>query len=130
MATKFTKAPAYYLLNRMKDLRTLILIQCNNLPFIRALNPDLNPSKVILCPNLEELILYVEGGSFDLPELMSTTKERALGGTKLPSIIIIGLGELVPGREVFRLKEHVSRVDYRFREEHPSWDNISEDWDD
>ena len=127
MATKFTSSPAYHILHRMKDLRALILIECTNPPFILALNPDLNPSKDILCPHLEELILYIEtGGSIDLPELMSMAKERALGGTKLPSIMIIGLGELVPGREVFKLKEHVSRVDYRFREEPPNWESISE----
>jgi len=131
MAIEFIKSPSYCILHRMEDLRTLTLTQCNNLPFILALNPDLNPSKLILCPNLEELVLYVKKQSdFNLPELMSMAEGRALGGRKLQSITIVGLGDLVPGKEVFKLKEHVGHVDYKFREEPPKWDSIYEDGDD
>ena len=129
--TKFTSSPAYQLLYRMKDLHTLTLTRSSNVPFILALNPDLNPTKSILCPNLKELVLYIERrNAFNLPELMSMAEERALRHTKLSSITIVGLGELLPGKEVFKLKEYVSHVDYKFREKPPSWDSISENGDD
>jgi len=127
VTTEFTKSPAYQFLHRTKDLRSLTLTRSSNIPFIIALNPDLNPSKLTLCPNLKELILYVERrNAFNLPELMSMAEERALRDSKLSSITIVGLGELVPGKEVFKLKEYVSHVDYKFKEEPPSWDSISE----
>jgi hypothetical protein len=98
--------------------------QCNNLPFILTLNPDENPANRLLCPKLEELVLYVEARSaFNIPDLMHMAKERALKGAKLPSITIVGLGELVPGKEVFKLREHVARVEYRVGEVPPKWDD-------
>jgi hypothetical protein len=116
----------YHILRDMKDLRTLTLTQCNNLPFILALDPEQNHSKRHLCPKLEELVLYVESqNAFNIPELIRMAKERASRGVKLSSITIIGLGELVSGKEVFKLREHVARVDYRVEEEPPEWDDIA-----
>ena len=57
--TEISKSPPYHILLRMKNLHILTLSRCNNLPFIFALNPGRNLSKVILCPNLEELVLYL-----------------------------------------------------------------------
>jgi hypothetical protein len=68
----------------MNDLRALTLTQCHNLPFILTLNPRNNPSNLVICPKLEELVLYAE--------------ERTSRGTKLPSITIVDFGELVLGR--------------------------------
>ena len=122
------KKPPHYVLSRMEDLRTLTLTRCNNLPFILALNQDQNPPKRVLCPKVEELILYVEElASFNIKELMSMAKERALAGEKLSSITIIGLGELMPGKEVYKLKEYVAHVDYRVGEKPPQWDSSSGD---
>ena len=119
-------APHFTLL-RMEDLRALTLTQSNNLPFIAALNPDQNPSKRALCPKLEELVLYVKGlESFNIKELMSMAKGRASAGVKLWSITIISLGELMPGDTVFRLKEYVTRVNYRVEQKPPSWDGVPE----
>ena len=117
------KSPPYYILNRMGDLRTLTLIQCNNLPFILALDPWRNPSGHVLCPKLEELVIYVKTrGLFNITELMHMARERASRNVKLSLITIIGLGELIPGKEVFKLREHVARVEYRVEEESPRWD--------
>ena len=116
----------YLVLLHMNALHTLTLVQCNNLPFILALDPDQNPSKHILCLGLEEINLYIEDlESFNIPELMAMVKARASRGTKLSSITIVGLGELLPGREVFKLKEYVTRVDYRFEESPPKWYSTS-----
>jgi hypothetical protein len=112
----------------MTDLRTLTLIRCNNRSFIIALNPAHNPSRLAPCPNLEELVLYVEErNAFSIPDLMSMAKERASEGAKLRSIVIVGLGELLPGRKVFKLREHVAHVEYRFEEKPPGWDSIPGD---
>ena len=136
VVTKFKTSPAggvedsppYLALLRMEALRTLTLIQCNNLPFILALNPDQNPSNDIPCPELEEIVLYVEDReSFNISELVTMTEERALRGMKLPSITIVGLGELLPGREVFELREYVTKVDYKAGKNPPEWDAIPKD---
>ena len=130
-AVVIEKSSPYHILLRMKDLRTLTLTQSNNLPFILALNPDKNPSENTLCPTLEEIVLYVEElESFNIKELMSMAKARASRGTRLSSITIVGLGALLPGEKVFKLKEHVTRVDYRVREKPLKWDSIAKDGDD
>ena len=107
----------YHILSHMKDLRTLTLTRCNNLSFILTLNPDQNPLKCALCPKLEELVLYVKGlESFNIKELMSMAQERASAGMKLASLTVVGLGELLPGREVFKLREYIPHVDYKVGE--------------
>ena len=122
------KSPPYQVLLRMNDLHTLTLIQCYNSPFISALNPGRTPSRTILCPGLKELILYVEGkDEFNISWLMDMAKERALRGAKLRSVTIVGMGELLPRREVFQLKEHVEHVEYRVEENPPNWDSIPDD---
>ena len=120
---KIDESAPYHILLHMDDLYTLTLNQCNNLPFIFALNPVQNPSKHTLCPKLREITIYVKDlKSFNITELMSMAKERASAGTKLSSITIVGLGELVPGENVFKLKEYVRRVYYRVEEKPPGWD--------
>ncbi|KAF9643011.1 hypothetical protein BDM02DRAFT_1761205 [Thelephora ganbajun] len=125
--TAANKSP-HCILHRMKDLLTLILTQCCNLPFILALNPDHHPLKDVPCPNSEELVLYIETqDEFNIPELMSMAKERALKGAKLRSITIVGLDEFVPGKVVFKLRKHVAHVEYRFEENPPKWNSIPND---
>ncbi|KAF9643331.1 hypothetical protein BDM02DRAFT_3191807 [Thelephora ganbajun] len=114
-------SPPHYILDGMNDLRTLRLVQCNNLPFILALNPNQNPSKLAVCPKLEDLILYVDEDSFNIEELTSMAEERALQDAKLSSITIIGLG-FVPGG-ILGLREHVARVEYGAEDELPQWDS-------
>jgi len=124
------KSAPHNALLRMQDPRTLTLTQCNNLPFILALSPIQNPLQRALCPKLEELILYVkERGSFNIKELMSMAKARASVGKKLPLITIVGVGQLVPEMEVFKLrvKEYVAHVNYRVMEEQPKWGSTSGD---
>ena len=125
------KSAPYHILSCMKDLHTLTLTHCNNLPFILALNPGQNSLKYAPCPKLEELVLYVEGPeSFNVEDLMSMAKERASGGVKLSSIMFVGLGELLPGKEVFKLKKYITHVDYRVGEKPPRWDDVPGDEDD
>ena len=119
------KCPVFQTLSSTRNLRTLILTKCHNLPFILALNPEKNPSRLVLCPNLEELILYIKSqDNFHTKHLVSMAKKRASIDAKLSSITIVGLGELVPGKEVFRLREHVNHVHYRVDDEPPDWNYL------
>ena len=116
------------MLSSMNNLRTLLLVECHNLPFILALNPKKNDSKLVLCPGLEELMLYVkERDQFRIKPLISMAKERASRDAKLSSITIVGMDELVPGMEVFKLREHVGHMEYRVDDALPDWDTIPGD---
>ena len=120
---RITHSTLYRTLHRMEDLRTLMLIRCENLPFIRTLNPDNNPSKVALCPRLEEIIFYI--GCRDLlhvDELINMAEERASRGAKLSAIKIFNtdLAEEV----LYPLREHVSHVEHESYDKPPDWDTI------
>ena len=118
------KCPVFRTLFSMDSLRTLVLNKCHNLPFILALNPEGNSSKLLLCPNLEKLVLYVESrDQFHIDHLISMAKKRTLKDRKLSSVTIVGLGELVLGKEVFRLREHITCVEYRVDDAQPDWDD-------
>jgi hypothetical protein len=106
-------------LNVMPDLRTLSLYYYSDLPFIVALNPDKNPSKLTLCPKLEKLVLGVEEewGRFDFKELIDMAKERALRDVRLPSIMLIcedreDLRSMVSEEELSELGRYVTHVGY------------------
>ena len=120
---QITKSTLYRTLRRMEDLRTLILIRCEDLPFIHTLNPDNNPSKVVLCPRLEEIIFYI--GIRDLlhvDELMNMAEERASRGAKLSTIKIFGTD--LEEEVLYLLREHVSHVDHESYDEPPDWDTL------
>jgi hypothetical protein len=56
-------------------------------------------------------MIYVEPrDTFNVPGLINMVKERASNGARLLSITVIGLGELVPGKEAFKLREYVERA--------------------
>ena len=118
------ECPIFKTLSSTHDLRTLTLIDCNYLPFVLALDPEQNPSNLALCPNLEELVLYIPSRHYFRAEcLISMEKNRASRGVKLLSITIVGLGELAP-REVLKLREHIAHVEYRVEAARPAWDSV------
>ena len=115
----------YKTLCSMKNLRTLTLSRSKNLIFILALNPDQNPSKTVLCPKLEEIILYIDHPfDFHLNELLSMTEERASRGAKLSAITIVNTEAFAPTKTVFQLRKNVSRVEYKFVDAPPEWDTL------
>ena len=125
--TEPARSAPFKLLARTMSLRTITLTQCNNLPFILALDPGQNPSEQLLCPNLEKLVLYVgEQDCFNITELINMAKGRALKGARLRVMTIVSLGEFVPGKEAFKLRAYVAHVEYRFEEKPPKWDDISD----
>lgn len=119
------KSPIFQVLLPMNDLRVLTLTECNNLSFIRALNPEKNRLGTVACPNLVELILYInELNRFNASELEEMALARAEQYTKRPSLTIISLGEMLPKGEVFALREFFPRVDYKLDVESPEWDAL------
>jgi len=122
----------YQTLDSMEDLRTLALVRCINLPFIHTLNPQKNSSKTVLCPKLEEIILYIKRlGQFRTDELLNMAKERASMGAKLSVISIINLDDAttsISPMELSQLREHVSRVEYKFGDAMPTWGTLPVTW--
>jgi hypothetical protein len=126
--TEVEECPIFQTLSPTDNLQTLILIDCKNLPFILALDPEQNPSNLVLCPNMEELVFHVEGlDLLPLKNLFNMAKNRALGGARLSSITLVNMGsdddeERV---EVLKLREHVTHVQYRLGDSSPpDWDHV------
>ena len=129
-STKTEKSPIYLTLLLVKNLHTLTLTHCLNLPFILALNPEQNSSGTLVCPKLEDLVLYIMNGAwFCIKELLAMVKERASSGAKLSTITIIGSQEFVSAKEVLKLRDYVSRVEYRLDDVVPGWDDVPTDAD-
>ena len=111
------------LLPLTNDLRALTLIRVDYLRFVRALNPKNSETRTVLCPQLEELVLYFERRDLaDAKELVEMASERAKKGSKLSSITIVSLGGYYRRKEVSSLKKYASRVEYRSEDSPPDWD--------
>ena len=122
---KSTECPVFRALSSAPNLRALTLTKCNGSPFIHALNPQTDPHELVLCPKLEELILYTKiphFGDFRTEDIIDMTRSRDLKGAKLLSIIIVGLNEFELGEEALKLREHVTHVEYRLNGKAPAWD--------
>ena len=120
------ECPIFQTFSFTNHLRTLSLTNCDNLPFTRALDPEQNPSNLVLCLNMKELVLYVQRWYLlDLEHLIKMAKNRALRGAKLSSITIVGPSHLAPETEVSKLQEYITHVEYRTDGfEPPAWDEI------
>jgi len=83
-------------------------------------------SRIPICPKLEQLTLYIKHlDQYRINELLSMAKERASRGAKLSAISIIDLDNaFVSAKEMDQLREHVSRVEYRFDSVMPAWDSL------
>jgi hypothetical protein len=115
--------PIFQTLSSTTSLRTLILIDCENLPFILALDPEHNQPNLVLCPNMEELIFYFNyWHKIPVEDILSMVKNRASSGAKLLSITLVSYREKM--EEVPELAEHVTYVEYRVRRGTPAWDGV------
>jgi hypothetical protein len=103
----------YQALLPMKDLRTLTISQCKNLPyFIHTLDPDMNSSNVVVCPKLEKLILRIgKKMVFDVESVIGMAAARAWWGAKLKSVRILSRRKLVP-KSMSELRKHVLHLEY------------------
>lgn len=120
------ECPVFQTLSTVNDLRTLILTNCDGLPFILALDPEQNPSDLVLCVTLEELVIYTESWSLSKVELLiKMAKNRASRGSKLSSFTFVDLCGLDLREEVLKLREHAMHVEYRVDGAPPAWDDIT-----
>ena len=125
------RPPPHQTLPLMKALHTLILIDCYNAPFVSALNPNRISSGALVCPKLEELVLYIKRKEwFCISELLGMVEERSSRGAALSTITIFSSQEFVPAKEVLKLRDHVSCVEYRLDDVVPGWDELSNDVED
>jgi hypothetical protein len=125
LAYSKTEKSAYQTL-LMSNLRTLTLSDCDDPSFIFALNPDHNTANTVVCPELEELVLYVRDQQQEscIDELLAMVEVRASRGAKLLVVVIVSPQELIPAEKVFGLKSYVSRVEYRLDNVAPRWDAL------
>lgn len=122
LGKRVEKSPIFQTLLLMNGIHTLTLIKCNNLSFIRALNPENNDAGTVACPNLEELVLYIKRLDWlHASELKEMASARSGRHAKLPSITIIGLGKVLPEEEVSALRAHFPCVKYEADVESPEW---------
>lgn len=102
------------------------MIDCNNLPFILASDPEQNPSDLVPSPNMEELILYARYRSlFNGGHLIEMVKNRALRGVKPLSVTLVHLGDRRQKDEVFEFRRYGTHVEYRVFGTAPAWDDVS-----
>ena len=125
--TKSAKCSIFRTLSSTDNLRTLTLIRCNNLPFILALDPEQHPSGFVLCPGMEELVVYIYSWpSPPLKPLIDMAKNRASRGVRLSLIAILSPNDHSYGAVASKLRYHATRVEYRVDSvQEPSWGNIS-----
>ena len=122
---KAEECPIFQTLSSMNDLRTLVMIDCNNRPFTCALDPQKNPSSLILCSKMEELVLYIKiWDVFDIRFLIKMAKNRASRGAKLSLIRFVDRRGRGLREEALKLGEHVTHVEYRVDDTLPAWDDI------
>ena len=95
-----------------------MLVECKYLPFIDILDPGKNPSKIVLCPKSEEIIVYVNYlDKSRINGLLNLAEGLASRGAKLSAITIVNTDKLhAPTNQVFQLRKHVSRVEYKFND--------------
>ena len=123
---KIDKSPIFQALSSANNLRTLVLICCQTPSFVLALDPKENRSNLVLCSNLERLVIYFKAWFLaDADLLKRMTKNRTSRGAKLSLINLVDLRARCARkeREMVALEEHVARVEYGvFRA--PTWDKV------
>ena len=119
------ECPIFQALSSLNNLRTLVVINCNNRPFTCALDPGQNPSNLPLCSKMEELVFYIKFWyPIDIQLLIRMAKNRASRGAKLPSITFVDRSGCGLREEALKLREHVTHVEYRVDGTPPAWDDF------
>lgn len=96
---------------RMSNLHTLTIFASHNLSsFLRILDPDRNPSNVLVCPKLENLISYIHRES-NAQTMINMAAARMSRGSRLKSVRIISKVKLAP-KMVLELRKHVFHLEY------------------
>jgi hypothetical protein len=123
--TKVKDCPTFRTLSSANNLRTLVLISCDIQRFTRALDPEQNPSNLVLCPDMEELVIYLRFSFLlDFDRLISMAKSRASGGAMLSSVTFVDVNFIGEIHDLSRLREHVTHVKWiqKCPSSQPTWD--------
>jgi hypothetical protein len=119
--------PPHRALLPMKHLRTITLRHCGDSHvFIHALHPNMSSSGVVVCPELEELVIVRDGGVLDTSSVIGIVAARASKEAKLKSIRITG-GKPVWTNVLERLERHVSHVECQHNPEFGGANDGSDD---
>ena len=97
----------------MKHLRTLTLSQCAAPHlFTRALDPRMSSLGVVVCPELEELVLVLRrnGETLDIKDVTDMAAGRASRGAKLKSVRIVSQGKFTK-IDMLELEKHVLHME-------------------
>ena len=101
----------YQALFPMEALRTLTFSQVGSPhTFIAPLDPTRGSSGVLVCPKLEELVLRIDGQTFDIIYVIIMAAARASRGAKLKSVRIASQNGFSRA-DVLELKKHVLHVE-------------------
>lgn len=120
----------FQMLSYVNNLRTIVLVSCKNASLISALDPRGNSSNLVLCSNLERIIVYFSSWSTAyVKSLLATAKNRASTGAKLSSIAFIDLRGLEARKEdeISTFKDHATRVEYGVLCAAPAWDEVPDE---
>lgn len=108
-----SEAPYFLALQSMKNLLSLILVDCSTPLFIEVLQIT---EPEIICPSLRKLTIYLSPeGSFGvtgLGRLLSMRKER---GVPLDTLILVAKNEdkRIPDNVLGKLRRYVDEVEFR-----------------
>jgi hypothetical protein len=112
-AASSSSDPLYRVLIPMKHLRAITISQCTSPDiFIHALDPSMSTSGVVICPELEELVLVLRrhGETLDIKDVIEMAAARASKGAKLKSIRIVGHDESTQ-IDASKLRKHTLHVE-------------------
>jgi hypothetical protein len=126
--------PISQTLSSADNIRTLVLYleDCDSYVYIRALDPEQNPSNVVPCPNMEELVFYLRYTfMLNVNHLVSLAKNRASRGARISSVTIVDVKDSGEEPNLSRLREYVTHVKWISRYiGMPCWDLLPGDADD
>ncbi|KAF9789217.1 hypothetical protein BJ322DRAFT_1177101 [Thelephora terrestris] len=99
----------------MQDLRTLMIRQCEcqHAP-IHSLSPQPQPSSVLLCPKLEELVLRpcISRKKTIIQSVIGMATSRALRGARLKTVRILGCRGEFDQEDVLELEKHALCMEF------------------
>jgi hypothetical protein len=124
--------PIFQTLSSADSIRTLVLIDCDNHVFARALDPEQNPSNLVPCPNMKELVIYFYYPFLvDFNYLVTVAKNRASKGARFSSVTIVDVNCIGENCDLPILREYVTHVKWILRRSKlPRWDLIAGDAED
>ena len=114
------ESPVFQMFSVMNNLKTLMLTNCEILPFILALDPEQSPSDIVPCFGLDELVIYSQ--SFNIESFVRMAKNRRSRGA-LISLVKCVSAHRSWREEVLKLRKYVGRLEFGEDDKEPGWDD-------